>query len=227
MKEQVLKAMIKAVDGMKSIKSDFYTWDLKTLASTNESVPFLWVCSETATHLLVLDEKKMTDHAYNNEAWRFGFMANPTQELSYFAQAVSYGGDVYYYDGVKGELRLVSKQELTVLLANVFRPICKKVEAAIKGTWGEIDGSYTAKLPIHFTQGARKLIREILATDEADELLQTLYRIRKWKRIASNQRIDMGIDFVDKSFSFNDVANDHSIMNGGIIYDGGHWTIHT
>lgn len=227
MKEKALKAMIKAVDGMKSMKSDFYTWDLRAIASADESVPFLWVCSETATHLLILDEKKMIDRAYNNEAWRFGFMANPTQELSYFAQAVSYGGDVYYYDGMQDELQPISKEILTTLLANTFRPICKRVEATIKDAWGEIDGSYTAKLPIHFTQGARKLIREILATDEADELLQTLYRIRKWKRIARQQKIDVGIDFVNKSFSFNDVANDHSIMNGGIIYDGGHWTIHT
>lgn len=227
MKEQTLKAMIKAVDDMKSMRSDFYKWDLKTLANTNDSIPFLWVCSKSATHLLVLDEKKMVDYAYENESWRFDFMANPTQELSYFAQAVSYGGDVYYYDGMEDKLQLISKEKLTTLLANVFRPICKRAEATIKDAWGEIDGSYTAKLPIHFTQGARKLVREILATDEADELLQTLYRIRRWKRIASAQRIDVGLDFLDKSFSFNDVANADSIMSGGIIYDDGHWTIHT
>lgn len=227
MKEQVLKAMIKIVDGMTSFKTDFYQYDLKWLAKADETAPFVWVVSKSSTHLLVLDEKDMKHKVDNNEVARFQFMQRPHGDLTDIAYCTSLGGDIYYYNGKDSALVNISKDELTTVMSQVFAPICNKIYKYVEQKWSDADGNYHAKVPIVLVGDARRNIRQIFESDEADELRKTLNRFRSYRRKAKDHKIIIGTDFAHKSFTFHEVVNDKVNMNGGIIYDGGHWTIHT
>lgn len=225
MKEQVLKQMIAVVDGMKSFKTDFYKYDLPAIVKVDESIPFMWAVGSGSTSLLLLDEKAMKKRADENERYRFHFMHNPKECLDVFKQQTEYCPKVFWYDG--NYLEQIDVARIDEYLNGTFAPIVYHVEKYIAAHYGGTDESYTEQITIEFSTGAERLVRQILATDEADKLRAVLKRFKSWPRNAKKDCVFIGLDFMEKSFTFSRIINDSCILNGGIIYEDGKWTMHT
>ena len=224
MKEQVLKQMVAAVDGMKSYKTDFYKYDLPTVARADESTPFMWAVGSCSTALLLLDAQEMEKQADKDEYYRFRFMQDPKGRLDMF-KAQANGCKVFWYDGSYFEE--IVPEKLGKYLRNTFAPIIQHVKKYITARYGDTDGDYTEQITVKFSSGAERLMRQIMATDEAEALCAVLGRFKSWPRMAKDDYVCIGLDFVEKSFTFSRIANGSCRLNGGIIYDGGKWTMHT
>lgn len=224
MKEQALKQMVAAVDGMKSYKTDFYKYDLPTVARADESIPFMWAVGSCSTALLLLDAQEMKKQADEDEYYRFRFMQNPKGRLETF-EAEANGCKVFWYDGSYFEE--IASERLGEYLRGTFSPIIQHVKKYITARYGDADGDYTEQMAVKFSSGAERLMRQIMATDEADKLCTVLGRFKSWPRMAKDDYIQIGLDFVEKSFTFSRITNGSCRLNGGIIYEDGKWTMHT
>lgn len=106
-------------------------------------------------------------------------------------------------------------------------PVVEKLKSYVNTHFAQKDGDYNAKVDVHFTPDAFSQVLENARTDEGVKLLKTLRRFRHYSRCSRNHKISIACDFVNKSFYFQEIVADTHKMNGGIIYNGGHWTIHT
>lgn len=226
MKEQVLKTMVSVVDRlMKFGKSDFYRYDLKTLANADEKTPFLWSVRKSATTLLMMDISEETERLNKKESYRFQFMKNPYLWINNFAEVSQWGESVFYYDGE--ELQEISTKTAPAYARDIFTPVVEKLKSYVNAHFAQKDGDYNAKIDVHFTPDAFSHVLEIARTGEGAELLKMLRQFRHYARCSRNHKISVACDFVNKSFYFQETVADTYKMNGGIIYNGGHWTIHT
>lgn len=226
MREQILKAMMNVVDEAMSFgKSDFYRYDLKTLASADEKEPFLWSVRKNATTLLMMDMCEEMERLREKENYRFQFMHNPTVWVDNFAEVSQWSDNVFYYDG--NELQKIATKVAPAFAKDVFMPVVEKLKGYVNTHFAHKDGDYNAKVDVHFTSDAFRQVLKIARTDEGEELLKTLRRFRHYARCSRNHKISIACDFVNKSFYFQEVVADTYKMSGGIIYNGGHWTIHT
>ena len=226
MKEQVLKTMVSVVDELMQFgKSDFYRYDLKALASADEKAPFLWSVRKSATTLLMMDISEETERLNKSENYRFQFMKNPTLWVENFAEVSQWSENVFYYDGEK--LQKIPTKAAPAYAKDIFMPTIEKLKGYVNTYFVQKDGNYNAKVDVHFTPDAFSRVLEIARTDEGEELLKTLQRFRHWARRSRNHKISIACDFVDKSFYFQETVADTYKMSGGIIYNSGHWTIHT
>ena len=226
MKEQVLKTMVSVVDELMQFgKSDFYRYDLKALASADEKAPFLWSVRKSATTLLMMDISEETERLNKSESYRFQFMKNPTLWVENFAEVSQWSESVFYYDGE--ELQEIPVKAAPAYAKDIFMPVVEKLKGYVNARFAQKDGDYNAKVDVHFTPDAFSQVLEIARTDEGAELLKTLRRFRHYSRRSRNHKIGVACDFVNKSFYFQEIVADTRKMNGGIIYNGGHWTIHT
>ena len=88
----------------------------------------------------------------------------------------------------------------------------------------------SAPLKLVFSDGA--LQRKLECEKKQCELGNTsftncLQRLEKWTRLAVDHEIRIGIDFCDLSFTFGEYVNGCLRINGGIIFHGKEWCIHT
>lgn len=227
MKEQVLKTMIAVVDEtMKISKSDFYAYDLKTLVTVDATKPFLWCVRESATTLLTLDAVSEMEALRKSEKYRFSFMQNPTVWIDYFVTVAQWGGRVFYYDGEM--LQEINSKQSAAYAKDIFMPVIEELKEYTMANFAEQDGGYTRKVDVEFCDNTFAQVMRIAHTDEGAELLKTLRRFRHYSRRAKDHHIYIANDFMDKSFTFIEIAGEETNrLRGGIIYDGGHWTIHT
>ena len=227
MKEQVLKTMIAAVDEtMLSSKSDFYRYDLKTLVSANETTPFLWCVRKSATTLLTMNIVDEIKRLNSNENYRFQFMQNPIIWVENFISVAQWGSRVFHYNGEM--LSEIPTKSAAAYAKDMFMPDIERLKSYVIQHFAERDGDYTQKVNVEFCDNAFAEVMQIARTDEGAELLRTLKRFHNWARRSVNHKIYIARDFMDKSFTFVEMAgNEKTRLNGGIIYDGGHWTIHT
>lgn len=232
MKEKVLKTMVEAVDNVMSFsKSDFYRYDLKTLANADEKEPFFWSVREGATTLLLLNAEQEREKLVKSEKYRFVFMNSPRCYIDHFIEVSKWGGKIFFYDGE--ELMQVDPNEAEACIIEYFVPVVKDLKKYVTKFFAKKDGGdYTRKVDVHFcNQETLQQFLNIARTDEGKELLKTVRSFRHLQRKAADHKAYISRDFNNKSFQFIVIATynngETSQYNGGIIYNGGHWTIHT
>lgn len=228
MKERVLKTMVAAVDNtMRFSKSDFYRYDLKTLATADEKEPFLWCVRESATTLLMMSVDEEKERLNTNECCRFQFMQNPTVWIDNLVSVSQWSGSrLFYYNG--NTLREIPTERVVSYAKDIFMPVIEELKEYIMANFAEQDGGYTRKVNIEFCDNAFAEVMQIARTDEGVELLKALKRFHGRARRSADHKIYIARDFMDKSFTFVEMAGKETTrLNGGIIYNGEHWTIHT
>lgn len=224
MKEQVLKQMMSAVDEVMrydSSKGDFYRYDLKTLVNLDVATPFLWSVRKSATTLLTVelaDEMKQAE----NEQYRFQFVHNPMLWVENFCKVLQWGGRVFYYNGET--LTETTPEKACEYARDIFTPIFAKIKEHITNFYAAQDGDYNREVEVEICRGARGEIMRIMRSDEGAKFKEILKRFRSIERRAANHTISIQKDNEEKTFTFYDNVNK---INGGIVYNGGHWTIHT
>lgn len=226
MKEQVLKSMMQVVDTtMTCSQSDFYKWDLRTLASQSEAQPFLWSAGKSSTLLLTVDVDAKVNELSANEMRRFSFMQSPFVDVDYFCESVE-SNKVFYYDGEA--LKELAACDARLVAQEDFKKMLRDVVMQLRNKFPNETNLYNKCPDIRFaSDNVRNEVRRLLKSNEGGKLLQVLRSFRRWERRARNHEIVINRDFMDKSFVFAEIVNGEGGINGGIIYNGGRWTKHT
>lgn len=227
MKEIILKQMIDIVDNTMSFsKADFYKCDLHTLSSIDEKQPFMWNVRRGATTLLTMDAQTEMERLANSEAYRFSFMNMPYCYADNFVDIAACDGKVFYYDGET--LKELPLNQVKEYVRDIYHPTIKKMIDYVNRYFAKKDGGYKKKMAVRFAcQSDWRKVLSIARTSKGTALLRTLRHFRHYQRLARDQYIVVRADFIDNSFVFAEIINGENKMNGGIVYDGGHWTIHT
>lgn len=228
MKEQVLKTMIAVVDNtMRFSKSDFYRYDLGALAAADEKEPFLWCVRESATTLLMMSVDGEKERLNINESYRFQFMQNPTIWIDNLITVSQWSGSrLFYYNG--NTLREIPTKQTAAYAKDIFTPVIEELKEYIITNFAEQDGDYTRKVDIEFCNSTFVQVMQIARTDEGAELLKTLRRFHSWSRRSKCHHVYIANDFMEKSFTFIEIAGaETNRLRGGIIYNNGRWSIHT
>lgn len=234
MKEQILKKMISVVDAtMESFKSDFYTYDLKTLARLSESTKFFWLCDKNHTSLAIVDYDYLQKTASESEACRFHYMHdvdNVIGGLSYWIMSKSETMRVLYYDGEE-----LHEGVNAHYVYDIVTPIYEQLKHWIKCNYPDEVEYYRKEQNIYFSSSeVREQFMGVLRNaDNPESLLNAVRTKRYHNRLAVNEKVVIGYDYEPKSFSFYHERNGKVILNGGIIYSKAtdkqpeHWSTHT
>lgn len=223
MKENLLKQMIAVVDiTVKSCKSDFYTYDLSSLAH-EETPKFVWSVRKSGTSLLKIEPEKLLDKLRTIEASRFSFMLNPLQSVESFLYFP--GERTFYYDGT--ELKELGNPELEVHA--ICDTMYKDAEVTIQNEFGATEGKYWhSKIPVRFA--SERIARRVwkrLHESEGGQLLNILKRFHQYIRLAVDEKVVICADFDEHSFSFYQERNGKCVLNGGILFYNDAWHMHT
>ena len=223
MKENLLKQMITITDEVvESCKSDFYTYDLSSLAY-EEAPGFVWSVRKSGTSLIKIEPEKLLDKLRTIETCRFSFMRNPLQSVESFLYFP--GERTFHYDGT--ELKELSNPEQEVHA--ICDAIYKDAEATIQNEFGATEGKYWhSKIPVYFA--SERIARRVwkrLHESEGGQLLDILKRFHQYTRLAVDEKIVICADFDERSFSFYRERNGKCNFNGGILYYHGGWHMHT
>lgn len=223
MEEKLLKKMIAVVDEvvMKN-KSDFYRYDLHSLSATFDTPEFFWSVREYGTQLLIVDEEKMIANARNVELFRFLHMRNPLMDCDYFLSLP--GRTFHHHDGEFEEISHPKSE-----IDKVFQPISARLTQIIGEEFGEREGKcWHARIPIHFSSPQiRCKAWKKLHEPQGSELLSIFQRFKGYMRTAVDEKIVIGADYDENSFSFWQERNGKTNLNGGILFYNNSWHMHT
>ena len=231
MREEILKAMIKAVDEkMTAYKSDFYHCDLCSLVQQPKDMPFFWSVNETHTSLLLMNEELFKREASKREYVRFNAAHNKgLGAMSSFLYFVHDGDRMFYYDGQHiTEYR--DYKAYVEMVRDYYTPYAHKLMDWMKENFADEAKYWAQKMPVHFANEHVFLtFMKLVRGENGNILLDIAKRFHKWNRMAVNSKVIIGSDFAPKSFSFSERTNGKWGLCGGIIYsdETNNWSMHT
>lgn len=203
-------------------KQDFEKYDVQTISECCE--PFLWEVREYGTHLIGIGPTTILEWLAT-ESLRMQIFRNLYAPISIIlCQQPSNDRKLFYFDGLS--FMQIGYDKVHELYDNLWANTIRK-EFDKHPEEAEIA---SAPLKLVFSDGA--LQRKLECEEKQAELGNTsftncLQRLEKWTRLAVDHEIRIGIDFCDLSFTFGEYVNSGLRINGGIIFHGKEWCIHT
>jgi len=242
MKERVILKLIEVVSRNITDKDDFYKYRLPQIAAMSEDQPFVISFSSSTSHFLNLSEVNIQNNLVDSEVERFRFMENPSADMESFVYytnwqerkslwngAITPSDVVLYYDGNEITELCESKK---VIFPHSLRIMWNELTNAavnfVRETYPTEVPYYGTKIPVRFAnENIFKRFLKCSHMEHGERLAKVVRRFRDWPRRAVNEEIIIGYDFAPNSFSFAQMVNNRSIMNGGIIYQDENWGMHT
>lgn len=219
--EQLIEKMRSELYDTHFCKQDF-EYDVQSLNECLE--PFLWEVYDNGTRLAYIGPTAISEWL-GSENYRMQLNRNlyaPLFGISY--NNPSKDCKLFYFDG--DSFYSMSHDNVIRLYDNIWKSV---LERELKKYPKEIEFA-NKPLKLVFSEGA--LQRKLECEEKQAELgnmsfTNCLQRLEKWTRLAVDQEIRIGIDFCDLSFTFGEYVNGGLRINGGIIFHGDEWCIHT
>lgn len=203
-------------------KQDFEKYDVARISECRE--PFLWEVYENGTHLAMIGPTTILGWL-KTESLRMQLFRDccaPISVISY--QQSLKDRKLFYFDGLS--FVQIEHGKVLELYDNLWGNTIRK---EFDNHPEEVD-MVNKPLKLVFSEGAlqRKLECEKKQRELGnDSFTKCLQRLEKWTRMAVDHEIRIGLDFCDLSFTFGEYVNGKLRINGGIIFHGDKWCIHT
>lgn len=220
--EQLIEKMRSELYDTHFCKQDFEKYDVESITECCE--PFLWEVYENGTHLVQIGPTAMF-RWLEDESYRLHLFRHSDAPIATLTdKRPSEDCKLFYFDGLSFvQIEYEQIHELyNNLWANTVKKECDKHPEEVKIA--------SAPLKLVFSEGAlqRKLECEEKQRElKNDSFTNCLQRLEKWCRMAVDHEIRIGLDFCDLSFTFGEYVNGKLRINGGIIFHGDEWCIHT
>lgn len=220
--EQLIEKMRSELYDTHFCKQDFEKYDVARIIECCE--PFLWEVYENGTYLAMIGPTTILEWLAT-ESLRMQIFRNFYAPINIIScQQPSKDSKLFYFDGLS--FMRIEHDKVHELYDNLWVNTIRK-EFDKHPEEAEIA---SAPLKLVFSDGAlqRKLECEKKQRELGnDSFTECLQRLEKWTRLAVSHEIRIGIDFCDLSFTFGEYVNGKLRINGGIIFHGDKWCIHT
>ena len=190
---------------------------------------FFWMSRENGTSLVEIDVERVKSctHYASAEANRMAWF----QDFYAFMGNVMYWNEpdakLFYYNG--NVMMKVSQAQAKEIYRDILTPVYHELKREFRHEYEMAN----KKLPMKFTCPLSR-VKEALYYAESigdTSLLDCLHRLRKYRRCAINQHIQVGSDFTKHGFTFAEMVNGDCRLYGGIIMHdymkANRWSIHT
>lgn len=202
-------------------KSDF-DHDVETITECRE--PFLWEVYENGTRLAHIGPTRMLEWL-NTESLRMQFFKSIYAPIAIISShKLSEDCKLFYFDGLS--FMQIEHGKVHELYDNIWGN-------AIRNELGKHPKeAEMARKPLKLVFSKEALQCKLECEKKQQELgnisfTECLQRLEKWTRLAVDHEIRIGLDFCDLSFTFGEYINGNLRINGGIIFHGKEWCIHT
>lgn len=224
MKENIIKQMTQVVlDIMTGFEDDFYKYDMELL--DNYDGKFLWFVAPTHAHLARIDEQHLHELMCKPSGERFIYALLQNNSTADVCLAVNTNDIVFYYDGDK----------MFQITHDEARHIWKAIKDFTFFQWTVRTGKPLPKsmrVPIKFNCSLSYVKEQLrFSAENGYNLLEKLKHFRSYMKLNSSHAIHIGRDFAEHSFTFASCyaedGDTHCCLNGGLIFYGGKWSVHT
>ena len=193
---------------------------------------FFWMSRENGTSLSKLDIDYINGFVHNENAKQAEMNRIAWfQDFYVFMASIMYWSDpsekVFYYNG--NVMMQIHHDQAEEIYRDIVAPVYYELRCEFKHEYQIAN----KKLPMKFTCPLSR-VKEALYYAESigdTSLLDCLHRLRKYRRCAINQHIQVGSDFTKHGFTFAEMVNGNCRLYGGIILHdymkANRWSIHT
>lgn len=220
--EQLIEKMRSELYDTHFCKQDFEKYDAARIAECRE--PFLWEVYENGTCLAMVGPTAILSWL-ETETLRMQLFRDFYAPISVIpCHHPSKDSKLFYFDGFS--FMPIKHKKVHELYDNLWANTIRK-EFDNRPEEAEMA---SAPLKLMFSDGAlqRKLECEKKQRELGnDSFTKCLQRLERWTRLAIDHEIRIGLDFYDLSFTFGEYVNGNLRINGGIIFHGDKWCIHT
>lgn len=213
MKTDILNKMVEIVaNTMTSFQSDFEDYDRKYIESVEVKFPMIWIVGTSHTYLLKLGEYK--DWVFKNESVRYDYVAGNNQF------------DYYLTNYVKNDrLFLITENDVNEINCQQAKSAIQDYVAPAVQAWIEQNGPLPqkTKVPIQIHNISLSKLKALITDCRKhgdDSLLSCLKRFHRYRRVATNQHIQVSYNPGYNEFTFCEVTNGSIGLVGGIIFHG-------
>lgn len=220
--EELIKKMQDELYDNHYCKQDFEKYDVKAISECCE--PFLWEVREYGTSLIGIGPTKVLEW-FATESSRICIFQDFHAPISIISRkSPSKDRKLFYFDGLS--FMRIEPCQAYELYDNLWTNVIRREF----DNHPEEAGMASTPLKLVFSEGA--LQRKLECEEKQREMgngsfTECLQRLEKWTRMAVDHEIRIGIDFCDLSFTFGEYVNGSLRINGGIIFHGDKWCIHT
>lgn len=227
MKAEIVEQMRAELYETELCQNDFEKYDLKSLEQNNE--PFFWLVREYGTDLCYVGASAIKNW-YNTEANRFTMFQDfkaPICGLLYHRKENVC--KVFYWDGLT--LIPINFDDIERIYENLCKLSFDNAVATFKYEYEICNHSLEIRFGSEETEKQFKEALEFAESLGDASLNDCIERLKRWRRVAVNQYIEIYNDFTKHCFSWSEMINGKCHINGGIIYhahkNNDHWQIHT
>lgn len=220
--EQLIEKMRSELYDTHFCKQDFEKYDVESITECCE--PFLWEVYENGTRLHPIGPTTMLRWLEDESCRLQLFRYSDALIVTVPDKRPSEDHKLFYFDGLS--FAPIEYEQVRELYYNLWSKTIQKA----RDKHPEEVKIASAPLKLVFSEGAlqRKLECEEKQRElKNDSFTNCLQRLEKWCRMAVDHEIRIGLDFCDLSFTFGEYVNGKLRINGGIIFHGDEWCIHT
>lgn len=209
----IINAMSKIVaETMTSFQQDFEKYDREYIEKADSSkFPMIWVVGKTHTYLLTL--KEYEKNFAEKESVRFSY-AQGGNPFSIYLN--SYGGDRIF---------LITSEEVSETTEKKAHEIIRDIITPIVENWKKEHGPLPTnfKIPLRFNNIKLSKLKDLIRDCEGHEgrsLLDELRSFRHYRRVATDQHIELSYSPSWNEFVFSEHINGKVGLVGGLVFHG-------
>lgn len=213
---EILNKMAEIVAAtMTSFQSDFEKYDAGYISREGvKAFPFLWMIAPTHTYLLKLADFK--EVYFENETLRYDIAQNNSWFHAYLYPCSGDVKETIYYVTLDG-LREVSVEQAREIVRDIVTPAIME--------WEEKHGKIppVSKIAVKIDNISLGRLKELIKDCRKhgnDSLLECLKRFHSYRRVASNQHIEISYNSGYNEFTFCEMVDGIRTLVGGIIFHG-------
>lgn len=223
--EELIKQMRAELYGTSYCTSDFEKYDAEIIKRSPE--PFFWMVREHGTTLLQIGPTLGDE--LSKQSVRLELMRDRNAALN----PVMYWNEPYakyfYYDGWK--LCRVEKDDVATIYNNVWGAKFDKLASEYPDEYEMCNEPLELRMAHEGVETKFKQCKEIARDLHDPSFMDCFNRLKKWRRVSTNQYMEICNDFATNSFTFSEIIDGNTHICGGIIYHPGsennRWQIHT
>ena len=226
MRQEIIEQMRSELFDSQWCKNDFRKYDV--LALKTDSEPFFWLVYDNGTVLSYIGPTAVKQW-FSTEITRMNMFQDfyaPIQGILHYREYKKV--KVFYWSGYT--LSSVDFDDVVCIYEN----LCLKSFNEACMQFPEERDMSNELLPIILRSDttAQRMTEALSFAKSLNDtsLNDCLSRLKRWRRIARNQKIVISIDFENYCFNFAEMVNEECHINGGIIYHkekaDNRWQIH-
>lgn len=205
--------------------SDFEDYDVININKSSE--PFFWMVRRNGTTLLQIG--LTMEHNLGKQNIRMEVMRNHNALISSIMYWNEECAKYFYWDGWK--LHPIEKTDIPVIFKNVWGARIARLAIDFPEEYAMANKPLELRMANDKVEVKFKKVKEIARDIHDESFMDCVERLKNWRRISTNQYIEIYDDFTKNSFGFAEMLDGDSNICGGIIYhanlNDNRWQIHT